>query len=82
VVDADLVTALEGNRLAGAIIDVCRQEPLPPEHAFWHSPRLLLTGHTAAPTLPGPMVELFRDSLARFWGGQGMRGEVDFSRGY
>ncbi|MDF3931647.1 D-2-hydroxyacid dehydrogenase [Pseudomonas citronellolis] len=82
VVDADLVSALENNRLAGAVIDVCRHEPLPREHAFWHSPRLLLTGHTAAPTLPGPMVELFRDNLSRFWAGQAMRGEVDFTRGY
>lgn len=82
VVEADLVSALEDNRLAGAIIDVCREEPLPPQHPFWSAPRLLLTGHTAAPTLPGPMVELFRDNLARFWAGQAMRGEVDFARGY
>lgn len=82
VVDEDLIRALEGNRLAGAIIDVCRQEPLPPQHPFWNAPRMLLTGHTAAPTLPGPMVELFRENLSRFWAGQAMRGEVDFSRGY
>lgn len=82
VVDADLTAALEANQLAGAVIDVCRQEPLPADHPFWHTPRLLLTGHTAAPTLPGPMVQLFRDNLARFWAGQGMRGEVDFTRGY
>ncbi|MCR3811981.1 D-2-hydroxyacid dehydrogenase, partial [Pseudomonas aeruginosa] len=37
---------------------------------------------TAAPTLPGAMVELFRDNLARFWAGTAMRGEVDFARGY
>ncbi|VFT39128.1 putative 2-hydroxyacid dehydrogenase [Pseudomonas aeruginosa] len=51
----------------------------PPVLAY---PRLLLTGHTAAPTLPGAMVELFRDNLARFWAGTAMRGEVDFARGY
>ncbi len=67
MVDADLVAALENNQLAGAVIDVCREEPLPANHLFWHTPRLLLTGHTAAPTLPGAMVELFRDNLARFW---------------
>ncbi|AGO39142.1 D-2-hydroxyacid dehydrogenase [Pseudomonas aeruginosa] len=82
VVDADLVAALENNQLAGAVIDVCREEPLPANHLFWHTPRLLLTGHTAAPTLPGAMVELFRDNLARFWAGTAMRGEVDFARGY
>ncbi|MBO3277727.1 D-2-hydroxyacid dehydrogenase [Pseudomonas schmalbachii] len=82
VVDADLTAALEANQLAGAVIDVCREEPLPAQHPFWLTPRLLLTGHTAAPTLPGLMVQLFRDNLARFWAGQGLRGEVDFTRGY
>ncbi|KAF1066434.1 MAG: Glyoxylate/hydroxypyruvate reductase A [Pseudomonas citronellolis] len=82
VVDEDLVQALNDNRLAGAVIDVCRQEPLPQDHPFWHTPRLLLTGHTAAPTVPGAMVDLFRDNLQRFWAGQAMRGEVDFARGY
>lgn len=53
VVDADLVAALENNQLAGAVIDVCREEPLPANHLFWHTPRLLLTGHTAAPTCRG-----------------------------
>ncbi|MGO1274117.1 MAG: D-2-hydroxyacid dehydrogenase, partial [Pseudomonas helleri] len=32
VVDADLVEALRLGHLAGAIIDVCRQEPLPAKH--------------------------------------------------
>lgn len=82
VVDEDLVAALEANQIAGAVIDVCREEPLPPQHPFWHTPRLLLTGHTAAPTLPGALIELFRDNLARFWAGQEMRGEVEFARGY
>lgn len=82
VVDEDLVAALEANQMAGAVIDVCRQEPLPASHPFWHTPRLLLTGHTAAPTLPSLLIDLFRDNLTRFWAGQAIRGEVDFSRGY
>lgn len=35
VVDADLVQALKDGHLAGAVIDVCRQEPLPQRHPFW-----------------------------------------------
>ena len=34
VVDADLVEALKEGHLAGAVIDVCRQEPLPQRHPF------------------------------------------------
>lgn len=82
VVDADLVTALEQNQLAAAVIDVCREEPLPPGHPFWTAPRLLLTGHSSAPTDPALMGELFIDNLARWQAGRPLRGEVDFARGY
>ncbi|MBF8161306.1 D-2-hydroxyacid dehydrogenase [Pseudomonas mendocina] len=82
VVDDDLVAALEQGKLAGAVIDVCRQEPLPPGHAFWNAPRLLLTGHSSAPTDPALMAELFLGNLARWQAGEPLRGEVDFARGY
>lgn len=82
VVDADLVTALEQARLAGAVIDVCREEPLPAGHPFWNAPRLLLTGHSSAPTEPRLLVQLFLDNLARWQGGAELRGLVDFARGY
>ncbi|WP_212630286.1 D-2-hydroxyacid dehydrogenase [Pseudomonas sp. KB-10] len=82
VVDADLVAALERHQLAGAVIDVCREEPLPPGHPFWTAPRLLLTGHSSAPTDPALMRDLFIDNLTRWKTGKPLRGEVDFARGY
>ena len=82
VVDADLVEALKEGHLAGAVIDVCRQEPLPQRHPFWTAWGLLLTGHSAAPTSPTAMVELFLANLKAFEAGEALRGEVDFSRGY
>ena len=82
VVDDALVSALSEGRLAAAVIDVCREEPLPPEHPFWTAPNLMLTGHSAAPTLPPLLVELFVDNLQRFQQGAELRGAVDFARGY
>ena len=82
VVEADLVAALRSGLLAGAVIDVCREEPLPPGHPFWDAPRLLLTGHSSAPTEPAALVALFLDNLQRYRDGQPLRGEVDFVRGY
>ena len=82
VVDADLVEALRVGHLAGAIIDVCRQEPLPAKHPFWTAWGLLLTGHSSAPTSPSLMVQLFVDNLRAFQAGEALRGEVDFARGY
>ncbi|MGN8251018.1 D-2-hydroxyacid dehydrogenase [Pseudomonas sp. SMV7] len=82
VVDADLVAALKDGHLAGAVIDVCRQEPLPRQHPFWTAWGLLLTGHSSAPTSPTAMVRLFVENLQAYAAGQGLRGEVDFARGY
>ncbi|WP_300725475.1 D-2-hydroxyacid dehydrogenase [Pseudomonas sp.] len=82
VVDADLVEALRLGHLAGAVIDVCRQEPLPAKHPFWTAWGLLLTGHSSAPTSPPMMVQLFVENLSAYQQGQPLRGEVDFERGY
>ncbi|MNU59428.1 Glyoxylate/hydroxypyruvate reductase A [compost metagenome] len=82
VVDADLVDALKEGHLAGAVIDVCRQEPLPQRHPFWTAWGLLLTGHSSAPTSPSLMVKLFVENLRAYEAGEALRGEVDFDRGY
>jgi phosphoglycerate dehydrogenase-like enzyme len=82
VVDADLVEALKLGHLAGAVIDVCRQEPLPQQHPFWTAWGLLLTGHSAAPTSPPAMVGMFVENLRAYQAEQPLRGEVDFQRGY
>jgi phosphoglycerate dehydrogenase-like enzyme len=82
VVDADLVEALKEGHLAGAVIDVCRQEPLPQRHPFWTAWGLLLTGHSSAPTSPTLMAQLFIDNLRAYHANEALRGEVDFARGY
>jgi phosphoglycerate dehydrogenase-like enzyme len=45
VVEADLICALEGGKIAGAAIDVFDQEPLPPAHPLRILPNLLATPH-------------------------------------
>ncbi|WP_044874810.1 D-2-hydroxyacid dehydrogenase [Pseudomonas sp. LFM046] len=82
VVEHDLVAALEAGKLAGAVIDVCREEPLPAWHPFWTARNLLVTGHSSAPTLPSAMAALFVDNLNRYRTGGALRGRVDFQRGY
>ncbi|WP_341964499.1 D-2-hydroxyacid dehydrogenase [Pseudomonas sp. RC10] len=82
VVDADLVNALKEGHLAGAVIDVCRQEPLPQRHPFWTAWGLLLTGHSSAPTSPPAMTQLFVENLKAFNAGEPLRGLVDFAKGY
>ncbi|MFN4117095.1 MAG: 2-hydroxyacid dehydrogenase [Inhella sp.] len=49
--EAALLAALDRGQLAGAMLDVCRDEPATPEHPFWHHPRIQLTPHIAAATI-------------------------------
>ncbi len=45
VVEADLLAALRNGKIAGAVIDVFDQEPLPRDHPFRSLPNLLATPH-------------------------------------
>lgn len=42
-----LIDALRTGKLAGAALDVCAEEPLPPESELWDAPNLVITPHTA-----------------------------------
>lgn len=45
-----LARALDGGKLASAILDVTDPEPLPAAHPFWNDPRVVITPHVAAQT--------------------------------
>jgi D-2-hydroxyacid dehydrogenase (NADP+) len=45
--EAALLAALQGRRIAGAMLDVFAQEPLPAEHPFWALDNLIITPHIA-----------------------------------
>lgn len=82
VVEADLAEALHNGTIAGAVLDVYRTEPLPPDHEFWHTPNLTLTSHTAAPSFPSDIFTIFIDNYQRFVRGEPLLYAVDFTRGY
>lgn len=84
VVTAELVKALNERRLAGAGLDVVDPEPLPPDHALWKAPRVLISPHISSRSdLPGnDRWALLTENLKRYAAGGRMLQVVDVARGY
>lgn len=82
--DDALVAAVKAGTIAGAVLDVYRQEPLPADHPFW-----ITDGIVALPHIGGPHPErdrivarLFVENLRRFLDGEPLQQVVDRSAGY
>mmetsp|Transcript_4524 Transcript_4524/g.7704 ORF Transcript_4524/g.7704 Transcript_4524/m.7704 type:complete len:80 (-) Transcript_4524:209-448(-) len=43
----DLATALHSQRIAGAVLDVFKKEPLAKSNRLWYAPNLFMTPHCA-----------------------------------
>lgn len=82
IVDADLIALIDEGHLAGATLDVFREEPLPASHPFWRHPRIRITPHVSALTLIGLSAEQVAAKLARMARGETVGGLVDRARGY
>jgi phosphoglycerate dehydrogenase-like enzyme len=80
--DADLIAAVREKRIAGAVLDVFRQEPLPPEHPFWTHPLIRVTPHNASLTRPADGARLMADAIRRILAGEAPANVVDRSAGY
>jgi len=85
VVDTlDLVTALNGEVIAGAGVDVTEPEPLPDGHPLWTAKNVIVTPHTADTN--AQVVRLFsvriKENLAAYKGLGDWVGLVDPDLGY
>ena len=82
--DADLIAAAGAKRIAGAILDVFRQEPLPATHPFWTSEGIIVLPHIGGghPKRDEVVARLFVDNLSRFLDGKPLRETVDRAAGY
>lgn len=77
-----LLEALRNNKIAGAVLDVFEQEPLPKEHPFWEAPNLTMTFHTSAPSLPEDIARVFIENYRLYIEGKPLKYVVEFGRGY
>ncbi len=85
LVDEDaLVAALKEGRIAGAGLDVTKQEPLPSSSSLWDAPNLMLSCHSSgfSPGRQIRLIGLIADNVRRYSSGLPLLNVVDKVRGY
>lgn len=82
--DEDLVAAVKAKKIAGAMLDVYRQEPLPAEHPFWTTEGIIVLPHIGGPHPQRDrfVARLFAENLGRFLDGKPLKEVVDRQAGY
>ena len=82
--DADLIAAVTDKKIAGAVLDVFRQEPLPSDHAFWTTPGIMVLPHIGGPHPDRDTIvaRLFVENLQHYLKGQPLKEVVDRAAGY
>ena len=82
LVEADLLTAIDSGQLSGALLDVFRQEPLPPEHPFWRHDNIRVTPHIASITNPTSAAKQIIKNYCRLRQGKEPLNTVNRQLGY
>lgn len=82
LVDDDLIALIAEGHVAGAMLDVFRQEPLPADHPFWGVPQITMTPHTSARTLREESIAQIVGKVAAMSRGEPVQGMVNPQRGY
>ena len=82
--DDDLIAAVKAKKIAGAVLDVYRQEPLPTDHPFWTTEGIIVLPHIGGPHPQRDrfVARLFVENLGRFLDGRPLKEVVDRKAGY
>src|SRR5262249_47876502 len=81
-VDADIVTALDEGSLTAGTLDVFPTEPLPAASPLWSHPRVTITPHNAASSVPHALVDYVLNQIERFERGEPLQNVIDRAAGY
>ena len=85
LVDEDaLIRALQEKRLAGAALDVLRDEPPPQDSPLWDMPNVIISPHSASTVTQenARITDIFCDNLRRYLSAQPLRNVLDKKRLY
>jgi glyoxylate/hydroxypyruvate reductase A len=84
IMDEDLIAAVRSKTIAGAVLDVFREEPLPQTHPFWRTEGILVLPHIGGghPERGARVAEIFAANAKCFLAGEPLLSAVDRARGY
>lgn len=82
VAEPDLLALIKSGHIAGATLDVFRNEPLPAPHPFWSEPRITITPHVSALTIREEAVRQIAHKITLLELGEHVADVVDRKRGY
>jgi len=80
--EPDLLNLVKAGHIAGATLDVFRNEPLPMQHPFWQEPRITITPHIAALTLRRESVQQIAGKIHQLESGEPVADVINRLHGY
>ena len=82
LIEEDLIAALDNFHLAGAVLDVFQNEPLPQDSPIWTHPKIVATPHIAGIPDPGFAPAYVEVCIRRSEAGEKLPTAIDMRRGY
>ena len=80
--EADILTALDEGLLSAVTLDVFQQEPLDPESPFWSHPKVAITPHAAAASVPSSLIVPIVEQMGAYERGEPLVNLVNRQAGY
>ncbi len=78
----DLTAALKEKKIAKAVLDVFKEEPLLADSPLWDTENMYITPHMAGYIFTDREFEIFAENYRRFRAGEELMYRVDFGKGY
>ena len=80
--EADILAALDEGLLSAVTLDVFQQEPLDPDSPFWTHPKVTITPHAAAASVPSSLIKPIVKQMDAHDRGEKLVNLVDRKAGY
>lgn len=82
LIEEDLIKAIKEGYIAGALLDVFREEPLPKDHPFWEHPGIMVTPHIACITMYQAAVPQIFANYKNMKNNDDLNNRIDLIQGY